>query len=105
MHAPCQILALECPSCSAALVSSERNGIQIDHCPQCRGVWLDREELEKIIELADAAIPAPLPAPAPPPPQEGSGRWLGHLQYLAAPDRGFGRKPAPRRFRLVDLFG
>lgn len=39
---------------------SERNGIEIDYCPQCRGVWLDRGELDKIIERAGTgAAPAP----------------------------------------------
>ncbi|WP_392390965.1 zf-TFIIB domain-containing protein [Nocardioides sp. LHD-245] len=39
---------------------SERNGIEIDYCPQCRGVWLDRGELDKIIDRsADLAQPAP----------------------------------------------
>ena len=39
-----------CPSCQVALNMSERQGIEIDYCPQCRGVWLDRDELDKIIE-------------------------------------------------------
>jgi Zn-finger nucleic acid-binding protein len=38
---------------------SERQGIEIDYCPQCRGVWLDRGELDKIIERSEAAAPAP----------------------------------------------
>ena len=41
---------MQCPVCNAALVMSDRNGIEIDYCPQCRGVWLDRGELDKIIE-------------------------------------------------------
>lgn len=39
-----------CPSCKVALVMSERQNIEIDYCPRCRGVWLDRGELDKIIE-------------------------------------------------------
>lgn len=39
-----------CPSCNTELKMSERTGIEIDYCPQCRGVWLDRGELDKIIE-------------------------------------------------------
>lgn len=47
-----------CPSCKTVnLVMSERSGVEIDYCPQCRGVWLDRGELDKIIERA-AAIQA-----------------------------------------------
>jgi Zn-finger nucleic acid-binding protein len=41
---------MECPSCKVNLVMTDRNGIEIDYCPNCRGVWLDRGELDKIIE-------------------------------------------------------
>ncbi len=41
---------MNCPNCNVALVMSERQGIEIDYCPSCRGVWLDRGELDKIIE-------------------------------------------------------
>ena len=42
---------MKCPVCTdATLIMSERQGIEIDYCPQCRGVWLDRGELDKIIE-------------------------------------------------------
>ncbi|NVO06706.1 MAG: zf-TFIIB domain-containing protein [Rhodoferax sp.] len=49
---------MKCPVCTTPdLLMSERQGIEIDYCPQCRGVWLDRGELDKIIErsLRDAA--------------------------------------------------
>lgn len=50
---------MQCPVCSnTQLVMSERQGIEIDYCPQCRGVWLDRGELDKIIERS-AATSAP----------------------------------------------
>lgn len=41
---------MNCPVCNVALVMSERQGVEIDYCPQCRGVWLDRGELDKVIE-------------------------------------------------------
>lgn len=41
---------MNCPSCKIPLVMSDRQGIEIDYCPQCRGIWLDRGELDKIIE-------------------------------------------------------
>jgi Zn-finger nucleic acid-binding protein len=41
---------MNCPSCNVTLVMSERQGIEIDYCPNCRGIWLDRGELDKIIE-------------------------------------------------------
>jgi Zn-finger nucleic acid-binding protein len=45
------MVVMRCPNdCDTALVMSERAGIEIDYCPTCRGVWLDRGELDKIIE-------------------------------------------------------
>lgn len=43
-----------CPVCNVDLVMSDRNGVEIDYCPKCRGVWLDRGELDKIIERNSA---------------------------------------------------
>jgi len=45
---------MKCPVDNDTLVMSERNGIEIDYCPKCRGVWLDRGELDKIIERSTA---------------------------------------------------
>ena len=50
---------MKCPTDSATLVMSERSGIEIDYCPECRGVWLDRGELDKILDRATADAPAP----------------------------------------------
>jgi len=44
---------MECPVDGTVLAMSERQGIEIDYCPSCRGVWLDRGELDKLIERAD----------------------------------------------------
>ena len=52
---------MQCPIDGSQLVMTERSGVEIDYCPQCRGVWLDRGELDKIIERS-------VPAAAPPPP-------------------------------------
>ena len=49
---------MKCPVCSETLTVSERQGVEIDFCPKCRGVWLDRGELDKILERA-AAYQAP----------------------------------------------
>ena len=43
---------MNCPHCNIPLSMADRSGIEIDFCPQCRGVWLDRGELDKIIERA-----------------------------------------------------
>jgi len=42
-----------CPTCKTALTMTDRQGVEIDYCPQCRGVWLDRGELDKIIERSN----------------------------------------------------
>lgn len=58
---------MQCPICDVTLVMADRQGIEIDYCPQCRGVWLDRGELDKLIERSAREAPArPAPAPAPP---------------------------------------
>jgi Zn-finger nucleic acid-binding protein len=72
-------LIMKCPVCeNSNLLMSERQGIEIDYCPQCRGVWLDRGELDKIIERSgvvapqsktEMQIPAQVQAPAYPQPQ------------------------------------
>jgi uncharacterized protein len=54
---------MQCPNDGAVLTMSERSGIEIDYCPTCRGVWLDRGELDKIIERS---LSQPAPAPAQP---------------------------------------
>jgi uncharacterized protein len=47
---------MKCPVCDVALSISSREGVEIDFCPQCRGVWLDRGELDKVIERASASL-------------------------------------------------
>lgn len=62
---------MKCPICTDAdLVMSERQGIEIDYCPKCRGVWLDRGELDKIIDRSAAGAPAQAAAPAAAPSQQ-----------------------------------
>jgi len=45
---------MKCPHCNEALIVSTRQGMEIDYCRKCRGVWLDRGELDKIIERSSA---------------------------------------------------
>lgn len=50
---------MKCPHCpDTLLVMADRQGVEIDYCPRCRGVWLDRGELDKLIERAAADVPA-----------------------------------------------
>lgn len=54
---------MKCPVCKDTnLLMSERQGIEIDYCPQCRGVWLDRGELDRLIERSLEGAPAPAAA-------------------------------------------
>jgi Zn-finger nucleic acid-binding protein len=64
---------MQCPIDGSQLVMTERSGVEIDYCPQCRGVWLDRGELDKIIERA--AGPAQAAAAPPPPPAAPRGDY------------------------------
>ncbi len=55
-----------CPHCKVPLLMTSREGVEIDYCPKCRGVWLDRGELDKIVErslkdLAQTSAPEPKP--------------------------------------------
>jgi Zn-finger nucleic acid-binding protein len=47
---------MKCPTCNVPLVMTDRSGVEIDYCPDCRGVWLDRGELDKIIERSSAPV-------------------------------------------------
>jgi hypothetical protein len=52
---------MKCPLDGETLVIADRSGVEIDYCPKCRGVWLDRGELDKIIERAAPSQAAPGP--------------------------------------------
>ncbi len=54
---------MNCPVCSTELKIAERMGIEIDHCPKCRGIWLDRGELDKIIERSAEGLVTQAPLP------------------------------------------
>lgn len=45
---------MKCPVDNIDLIIADRQGVEIDYCPQCRGVWLDRGELDKIIDRSDS---------------------------------------------------
>ena len=87
---------MTCPVDGAVLTMAERQGIEIDYCPTCRGVWLDRGELDKIIDRSgDQDDDRPRTAqPAPPqPPQPGYPPQAGY-----PPQYGYGHgKPYKKR--------
>ena len=72
---------MQCPTDGTVLVMSERSGIEIDYCPTCRGVWLDRGELDKIIDRSldqSPAAPAAPPARQPMPHQDSGYQRPGY---------------------------
>ena len=84
---------MTCPVDGATLVMSERSGIEIDYCPTCRGVWLDRGELDKIIER-NGASQAPQAAPA----QQQAWNQQPQGHYSQGP----GHKPYKRRKSFLE---
>jgi uncharacterized protein len=86
--------AMRCPVDNETLVMSDRGGVEIDYCPKCRGVWLDRGELDKIIDRAVGGAPAAAAvAPAPAPVRQAAPVYQPEPQR-AAPH---GYAPEPRR--------
>lgn len=74
---------MNCPVDDTQLMMSERQGIEIDYCPKCRGVWLDRGELDKLIERADN---------------------LAESQQPSQSSRESGGKPKKKKNLLSELF-
>jgi uncharacterized protein len=90
---------MQCPTDGTTLQMSERSGIEIDYCPTCRGVWLDRGELDKIIERS---LTQPAAQAAPPPPQHQQGY---QRDYRPSGDYQQGyRKPKKKESWLSELF-
>ncbi len=87
---------MACPIDGTTLVMSERQGIEIDYCPSCRGVWLDRGELDKIIERSSAAEQPAAPPPQAPNPQWGSPPPQQHY------GQGYHGKPYKRRKSFLE---
>lgn len=109
---------MQCPVDGETLVMTERSGVEIDYCPKCRGVWLDRGELDKIIDRAapaDDARPVVMAPPGAAPVAQQPFAQHPHPQPpqpashpAAAPDLHgqppFGNDPADRRYRDDDRY-
>jgi Zn-finger nucleic acid-binding protein len=100
MRTEAEVAAMPCPVCRVPLSMSDRQGVEIDYCPQCRGVWLDRGELDKIIErsagdLQRGAAPTQPQRPAP-----------DYARHGGAQHGGFGHgshgKPYKRRKSFLE---
>ena len=98
------------------LLITERSGIEIDYCPKCRGVWLDRGELDKLIERAQADVapePAPQPAAARPEQYQAPRDYErhtkehykdSHYQDRHYKDQGYGHYGKKKKSILSEIF-
>lgn len=106
MRTPEAVSAMLCPVCKVGLAMSDRQGIEIDYCPQCRGIWLDRGELDKIIErsTADMAPPSrPQPQHQQPPQRQpwGQDRYSDDRYHGGSHDQRHYKK---RKSWLEEIF-
>lgn len=90
-----------CPTDQTPLVMTDRQGVEIDYCPTCRGVWLDRGELDKIIERS-AAPAAPTPPSAPQAPVHNAPHH--HDPYSHGHHGHYGNKRKKKESLLGELF-
>ena len=88
---------------------TDRSGIEIDYCPDCRGVWLDRGELDKILERSGSQLDSLPPQTAAPQPQQPE--YQPHYQPQGHPyahgqgkQHGYGHKPYRKKSFLEELF-
>jgi len=95
-----QTPSLLCPICNMALTMSDRQGVEIDYCPQCRGVWLDRGELDKIIERSAVETELPQRRPDPRDYEDRGGRsYAKHGGH-----GGYGKHSSRRKSWLMEIF-
>lgn len=98
---------MQCPNDQATLLMTERQGIEIDYCPTCRGVWLDKGELDKLITNSEAGA-APTqsfqsPSPQQPQQQYQQPRYEQQRPAYSNDDHNYKKKHKKESF-LGDLF-
>lgn len=103
---------MKCPNCDTTLAMSERLGVEIDYCPRCRGVWLDRGEIDRLLEaervqapaaMTSAVVGAPAAGAPPAPPQPVYAPAAPPPPGYAYDDRGAHDPGARRRKKWSDL--
>jgi Zn-finger nucleic acid-binding protein len=101
---------MNCPKCNITLLMTDRQGVEIDYCPQCRGIWLDRGELEKIIDRSLGSGPEMAQPQGVPPLGYNDGHYDKHRDHDDHDNhdnyRGYGGTYGPRRKKgfLGELF-
>lgn len=102
-------MELVCPKCQGAMRQYERNGITVDQCSECRGIFLDRGELEQMVNAENSwhggSQSAPPPPAAPPAPGYGDRSYSDHGYRSRYPQGHGSHKPRKQRSFLGDLFG
>ena len=107
---------LTCPKCHGDMRSYERSGVHVDQCAECRGIFLDRGELERLIDAenswADSVAAAPAPPPQAAPPAQAGYAPPAQPGYAMPPsydpryDRGYddyrGKKPYKKRKSFLE---
>lgn len=99
---------MKCPVCTTTdLLMNDRQGVEIDYCPQCRGVWLDRGELDKIIERS-AMVPVQQPTQVAPQnyrePGYPTSHPQGHDNHGYKQQHGHGYKHHKKKSLLSEIF-
>jgi Zn-finger nucleic acid-binding protein len=109
-------MELTCPKCHGSMRTYERNGVHVDQCADCRGIFLDRGELDRLIDAENdwhgGASPQVRPEPHPQPPTQGAGlgsvvgEVLRQVQGPKSTHRSeYGYKKRKKESFLSDLFG
>ena len=95
---------MKCPTCpDSTLVMTDRQGVEIDYCPVCRGIWLDRGELDKLLERAAAASPAAPVRQAPSAPGYRQPDFEDS-DYGKRNNQGYGQHHGRRKSWLNEIF-
>lgn len=93
---------MNCPNDGETLLMTERQGVEIDYCPKCRGVWLDRGELDKILEQAKAESAPQVPHAQPAPEVRPAPQQAPRYDDRSYSDRGYGDRRDSRDPRYND---
>ena len=89
---------MNCPRCNTNLAMSDTQGVEIDYCPACKGVWLDRGELEKIIERSNEQSSPGLFQ------QDHDGHYDNRYENRHDSHDGYGNQPRRKKGFLSDIF-
>jgi uncharacterized protein len=96
-----EVMELTCPKCQGAMRSYERNGVTVDQCSECRGIFLDRGELERLVD-AENAWHGGQGAQAAGQPQPSYGQPAYREETYGGSGGGYGKHPKKRRKSFMD---